>query len=66
MIVIAMTVTLFKMVLFGAAYVWGWIKKSLLPKICHTNPTMVKLGTAILYLKEIQNISKSRDTPFEY
>ena len=27
-----------------------------LPKICHTFPTMMKLGTAIPYLKEIQKI----------
>ena len=39
---------------------WGysWIgegKKASLPKICHTYPTMMKLGTVIPYLKKIQN-----------
>ena len=31
-------------------------------KICHTNPTMMKLSTAIPYLTKIQNIHKSRET----
>ena len=38
-------------------------KKTLLPKICHTYSTMMKLGTVIPYLKKIQKICKSRDTP---
>ena len=29
-------------------------KKNPIPKICHTYPTIVKLGTAISYLKKIQ------------
>ena len=33
------------------------------PKICHTYLTMMKLGTVIPYLKKIQKIYKSRDTP---
>ena len=37
--------------LFGAAHGWGE-KKGPLPKICHTYPTMIKLGTVILYLKK--------------
>ena len=36
--------------------------KRLLPKTCHTYPTMVKLGTVIPYLKKIQKIYQSRDT----
>ena len=28
-------------------------KKDALPKICHTYPTMIKLGTVIHYLKKI-------------
>ena len=32
----------------------GWTKKASLPKICHTYPTMMKLGTVIPYLKKIQ------------
>ena len=35
------------------------------PKICHTYPTMMKLGTIIPYLK-IQKINKSRDTILEF
>ena len=33
-----------------------------LPKICHTYPTMMRLGTVIPYLKKIQNMYESRDT----
>ena len=45
----------------------SWIgggQKGPLPKICHTYPAMMKLGTVIPYLKKIQKIYKSRDTPF--
>ena len=49
--------TLFRMALYG----WG--KKTRLPKICHTYPTLMKLGRVIPYLKEIQKIDKSRGTP---
>ena len=34
----------------------GGAKRPPLPKICHTYPTMIKLGTVIAYLKEIQKI----------
>ena len=40
-------------------------KKDPLPKICRTYPTMMKLGTVIPYLKKIQKIYESRDTPLE-
>ena len=36
------------------------------PNNCHTYSTMMKLGTVIPYLKEIQNIYKSSDTPLEF
>ena len=56
--------------LFGAAHRWGGgggeAKRLLLPKICHTYPTMMKLGTVISFLKEIQKMYKSRDTPLEF
>ena len=48
---------------------WGLLtdtgrrKKDPLPKICHTYPTMMKLGTFITYQKKIQKIYESRDTP---
>ena len=37
-----------------------------LPKISHTYPTIMKLGTVIPYLKKTQKIYKSRDTPHEF
>ena len=37
-----------------------------LPKICHTYPIMMKLGTVIPYLKKIQKIYESRDTPLDF
>ena len=45
----------------GAAH--GWVS---LPKVCHTYPTTMKLGTVIPYLKKIQKIYESRETPPEY
>ena len=61
--------TLFRMGIFGAAH--GWVKGGgafwpLLPKICDTYPTMMKLGTVILYLRKILKIYKSRHTSFEF
>ena len=41
-------------------------KKAPLPKICHTYPTMMKLGTVIPYLKKIQKIYESRDAPSDF
>ena len=35
-----------------------WKKAFPLPKICHTYPTMMKLGAVIPYLKKIQKIYK--------
>ena len=32
------------------------------PDICHTNPTVMKLGTVILYPKKIQKIYKSHNS----
>ena len=54
--------TLFRMDIFGPAHGWGG-KKALLPKICHTYPAMMKLDTVTPYLKKIQKIYQSRDTP---
>ena len=36
------------------------------PKIRHTYPTKMKLGTVIPYLRKIQKIHKSRDTSLEF
>ena len=55
--------------LFGAAHRWGGgdgAKWSPLPKICHTYPTMMKLGTVIPYPKKIQKMYESPDTPLEF
>ena len=57
--------------LFGAAHGWGgggWVRKAPLPlpKICHTYPTMMKLGTLISYLKKIQKNYEPRDTLLEF
>ena len=50
---------------FGAARGWGG-KKAPLPKICHTYPTMMKLGKVLPYRKKMQKIYESRDTPLEF
>ena len=50
---------------FGAAHGWGTFLTPL-PRIRHTNPTMMKLGTVIPYLKKIQKMYKSRDTPLGF
>ena len=52
---------------FGAAHGWGG--RGFLappPKIRHTYPSMIKLGTVIPYLKKIQKMYKSRDTSLEF
>ena len=51
--------------LFRAAHGWG-AKRPSLPKICHTYPKMMKLGISMPYLKKIQKINKSYDSPFEF
>ena len=44
----------------------GGGKKPPPPKICRPHPAMMKLGPLISYLKKIQKIYKSRDTPLEF
>ena len=44
----------------------GGQKKQPLPKISHTNSTRMKLGTVTPYLKKIQEIYESYDTPPEF
>ena len=44
----------------------GGGKEAPLPKICHTYPTMMKLGIVIPYLKKIQKIYELCDTPLEF
>ena len=53
---LGISLNVFRIGYFGAAHGWGRAKKtSLLTKICHIYPTMIKLGTVIPYLKKIQN-----------
>ena len=59
--------TLFMMGFFGATHGWGggaFCRP--LPKIRHTNPTMMKLGTVIPYLRKIKKMYKSRDASLEF
>ena len=53
------SLTIFRMGFFGATQ--GW--KAPLSKICHTYPTSMKLGKVIPYLRKIEKICASRDTP---
>ena len=46
----SMLLTLFRMGIFGAAH---GHRHPPLPKICHTYPTMMKLGTVTSYLKSM-------------
>ena len=45
---------------------WWSTKRPSLPKTCHTYPTIMKLATVIPYLKKIQTIYESSDTPLEF
>ena len=56
---------IFRMGLFWAAHRWGW-QKAPFPKICHTYPTIMKLGTVIPYLKKIHKMYESSDAPLEF
>ena len=54
---------------FGAPHGWregGGTKRPPTPKICHTYLAMMKLGTVIHYLKNVQKIYESRGTPLEF
>ena len=54
---INIALTLSKIGFFGAAHGWEGGRggqNAPLPKICHTYPAIMKLGTAIPYLKKIQ------------
>ena len=58
-LVIINPITLFRIDLFEAAHGWraregGVTKRPPFPKICHTYPTKMKLGTVIPYLKKTE------------
>ena len=62
--------TLFRMGLFGATQMVVEVlvdaKILLLPQICHTYPTMTKMGTLISYLKRLPNICEYCDALLEF
>ena len=49
-----LSLTLFRMGIFGAAHGWGGGKKAPLPKICHKYRTIMKFGAFVPFLKKIQ------------
>ena len=49
-----LSLTLFRMGIFGAACGWGGGKKAPLPKICHKYLTIMKFGAVVPFLKKIQ------------
>ena len=57
---------LFRMGFFGAAHGLGGAFWPTLPKIYHTHPAMMKLGTVIPYVRKIQKMYKSRDIFLEF
>ena len=58
--------TLFRMGFFGDVHRWGLVQKGPLSKICHAYPTMMKIDTVLPYLKKIQKLYESRDTPLGF
>ena len=44
----------------------GGVLFALLPKTCHTYPTIIKLDTVIPYLRKTKKVYKSRDTSLEF
>ena len=62
-----MILILFRMGFFGAAHGWGVGQKDPpLPTIYHKYPAVMKLCTAIPYLKKIQKLYELRDTPLQF
>ena len=57
--------TLFRVGLSGTAHGLEVAKKVSLSKICYTFPILMKLGTVIPYLRKIQKLHISRDTPLD-
>ena len=61
------TLALFRVSIFGAAQGWaGEAKRSPLPKICLTYPTMMRPGTVVLNIKKIKKIYELRNTSLEF
>ena len=51
---------------WGCSLMGGRAKSPSFPKIRHTYPTMMKLGTVIPHQKKIQKIYVSRETPLDF
>ena len=65
---IAFFVIAIQMGFWGAAHkcvCGGRGQKSPFPKICHTYPTMMKLGTVIPFHRKLANFVKSRNTDID-
>ena len=58
--------TLLNMDVVGASHRWAQGKKVFLPKICHTYPEVMKLGTVIPSLDKIKKIYESCDTHLDF
>ena len=52
--------------IFGAAHGCGGGQKGPFPKISHTYPAIMKLGTVIPYLKKIQKYMNHVTQPLKY
>ena len=61
-----LSLTLLRMGFLGLLTDEGGGKKGPFPKICHTYPTMMKLGRVIPYLKKTQRIYESPNTPLDF
>ena len=55
----AAVLTVIRKGLFGEVHGWRG-------KICHTCPTIMKLGIRVTYLKKNRKIYRSHDTPLEF
>ena len=67
-ICISVPLILFRMGFFGTAHGWegGRGQKGPPSLKSVTHPTIIKLGTVIPYLKKIQKLYESLDTPLEF
>ena len=63
---VSLTVFRYSLWFFSGLLTDGGCKKVPFPKICHTYPTMMKLGTVRPYLKKTEKIYESRDTTSEF
>ena len=55
-LLLTLLLILFRIGFFGTAHGWRGGKKAPFPKICHTYPIRMKLGTVIPYPKKVRKI----------